>query len=84
MMAGHVAKLKQKMNRYRNTQGGRLTNLSKDVAAAKAKLRETERIAENLLSMAERARKMETDKEKVRESVCVCVCVSYGNGGRVL
>ena len=50
----------------RNGASKRLVNLSKDVRAAKEQLQERLDLATRLLQLAEKARSLETDKEKVQ------------------
>lgn len=65
-MAQHVSQLKARMSRVRNGASKRLVNLSKDVRAAKEQLQERLDLATRLLQLAEKARSLETDKEKVQ------------------
>jgi len=65
-MAQHVAKLKGRMANVRQGASRRLVNLSLDVRDARKKVKERLDLGQRLLQLAEKARALETDKEKVQ------------------
>lgn len=62
---GHYQQLKLRMNKFRGTQGQRLALLTKNASKAKTTLGEHVGLAERILTLAELARKLETEAEKV-------------------
>ncbi|KAJ8614620.1 hypothetical protein CTAYLR_008994 [Chrysophaeum taylorii] len=62
---GHFQHLKSRMNRFRQSQARRLTELTQNAHACKAKLGQRIELAERILVLAELARKLETEQEKV-------------------
>ena len=62
---GHFQQLKARMNRFRQAQGSRLAELVLDARLCKNKLSCQLALAERIILLAEFARKMETDQEKV-------------------
>mmetsp|Transcript_18533 Transcript_18533/g.43684 ORF Transcript_18533/g.43684 Transcript_18533/m.43684 type:complete len:535 (+) Transcript_18533:360-1964(+) len=61
----HFQDLKARMHRFRAKQGRRLTTLTKDAGETRRTLTDRMGVAERILKLAERARKLETDHEKV-------------------
>ena len=61
----HYQQLKLRMNKFRGTQGQRLSQLTKNASKSKATLGEHIQLAERILTLAELARKLETEAEKV-------------------
>lgn len=64
-LSAHFQGLKGRMNKFRDIQARRLTTLTKNARSAKSKLDNNVKLAERVLVLAEMARKLETDKEKV-------------------
>lgn len=62
---GHFQQLKARMNRFRQSQARHLTDLTQNVHACKSKLGGRIELAERILVLAELARKLETEQEKV-------------------
>ncbi|EGB10296.1 hypothetical protein AURANDRAFT_23262 [Aureococcus anophagefferens] len=62
---GHFQQLKARMNRFRTSQGKRLTELTQNAHACKKKISGRIGLAERILVLSELARKMETEQEKV-------------------
>ncbi|KAG5192465.1 flagellar associated protein [Tribonema minus] len=62
---GHFQRLRARMGAYREAQGQRLLELTRDARAAKGKLQEQLDLAERVLKLAELARKAETEAEKI-------------------
>ncbi|GFR42630.1 hypothetical protein Agub_g3566, partial [Astrephomene gubernaculifera] len=65
IMARHYAKLKSSMDAFRSGQSERLKQLSLASSAAMDTLKAKLAVAENVLKLAELARKYETEQEKV-------------------
>jgi len=61
----HFQHLKTRMNKFRDVQGRRLNELTKNANSAKSNLKDRISLAERILKMAELGRKMETEQEKV-------------------
>ncbi|CAN0257921.1 unnamed protein product, partial [Phaeothamnion confervicola] len=61
----HFQRLKTRMNAFRDGQSRRLADLTRDARAAKERLRRQAALAERILTLAELARKAETEQEKV-------------------
>lgn len=61
----HYQQLKLRMNKFRGTQRQRLSQLTKNASKSKATLGEQIQLAERILTLAELARKLETEAEKV-------------------
>uniref|UniRef100_A0A7S1CIL1 Dynein regulatory complex subunit 2 n=1 Tax=Bicosoecida sp. CB-2014 TaxID=1486930 RepID=A0A7S1CIL1_9STRA len=61
----HFQELKARMHRFRAKQAKRLTQLTKDAGEVRGTLGDRIGVAERVLKLAERARKLETDREKV-------------------
>lgn len=61
----HFQELKARMHRFRSKQARRLTTLTKDAGEVRTTLTDRIGVAERVLKLAERARKLETDHEKV-------------------
>jgi hypothetical protein len=64
-IAAHFLQLKSRMNRFRERQARRLTDLTKATAEARAKVAAKVQLAERILKQAELASKLETEQEKV-------------------
>merc|ERR550514_1386286 len=64
-ISAHFQELKSRMNRFRRTQAKRLAALTKNARRCKARLTEKKELAERILKLAELARKLETEQEKV-------------------
>lgn len=61
----HFQELKARMNKFRNAQKRRLTALTKSARGCKKKLGKHINLAQKILTLAELARKLETEQEKV-------------------
>lgn len=61
----HFQALKARMNKFRNAQKRRLTALTKSARSCKKTVGENIELAEKILTLAELARKLETEQEKV-------------------
>jgi len=61
----HFHQLKQRMNKFRAGQNHRLSDLTQNTTKAKVELKDKIELGERILSLAELARKLETDREKV-------------------
>jgi hypothetical protein len=64
-IAAHFLQLKSRMNRFRERQARRLTDLTKATAEARAKVAAKLQLAERILKQADLASKLETEQEKV-------------------
>jgi len=64
-IANHFLNLKTQMNKFRDGQAKRLSELTKNVDKCKTTLKERSKLAENILKLAELARKLQTEREKV-------------------
>jgi len=64
-IAKHFLNLKTQMNKFRDGQAKRLSELTKNVDKCKTTLKERSKLAENILKLAELARKLQTEREKV-------------------
>lgn len=64
-IGGHFQKLKAKMNRMRDDQKRRLTDLSTNARDAKKTLDEQLALCERILNLGELVRKLETERERV-------------------
>jgi len=62
---GHFQKLKARMNKLRDEQHKRLTNLTSNANNAKLKLDEEVKLANKILLLSELARQLETEHEKI-------------------
>ena len=62
---GHFQRLKNRMNRFRAAEARRLADLTQNVHKCKSKLNDRIELAERILVLAELARKLETDQEKI-------------------
>lgn len=62
---GHFQQLKLRMNKFREGQAQRLSVLTQNTSSAKTTLETNIQLGERILKLAELARKMETDREKV-------------------
>ena len=65
MIQGHFQQLKLRMNKFRDAEARRLSVLTQSTSAAKQVSEENIKLGERILKLAELARKMETDREKV-------------------
>ena len=61
----HFQELKARMNKFRNAQRRRLTALTKSARGCKKKITGHIELAQKILTLAELARKLETEQEKV-------------------
>jgi hypothetical protein len=64
-IAKHFLNLKTQMNKFRDGQSKRLQELTKNVDKCKTTLKERMKTAETILKLAELARKLQTEREKV-------------------
>lgn len=64
-ISAHFQALKGRMNKFRDMQAKRLSSLTKNARLAKGAVGSNRRTAERVLQLAEMARKLETDEEKV-------------------
>jgi len=64
-LSAHFQGLKARMTRFRDIQARRLVALTTNARTAKKELQDRVRLAERILVLAEMARKLESDKEKV-------------------
>merc|ERR1711937_867359 len=64
-IAKHFQELKAKMNRFRNEEKKRLTDLTQNARGCIKNLKDQLAVAENILKTAELCRKFETEREKV-------------------
>lgn len=64
-IAKHFLQLKSRMNKFRERQANRLTDLAKSTSEARKVLSEKLDKAERIIKLAELARKLETEQEKV-------------------
>merc|ERR1719194_337676 len=64
-IAKHFQELKAKMNRFRNEEKKRLTDLTKNARGCIKNLKDQLALAEKILKTAELCRKFETEREKV-------------------
>lgn len=62
---GHFQRLKSRMNTFRKGQGRRLAELTHNAHSCKDKLSKRVELAERIMVLAELARKLETEQEKV-------------------
>ncbi|KAJ1447925.1 hypothetical protein M885DRAFT_541035 [Pelagophyceae sp. CCMP2097] len=62
---GHFQQLKSRMDRFRGAQGRRLEELTQHAHACKSTIAGRIALAERILGLAELARKMETEQEKI-------------------
>ncbi|CAM9440632.1 unnamed protein product [Ectocarpus sp. 8 AP-2014] len=63
---GHFQHLKGRMNKFRAAQAKRLGELTQNANAVQNKLQEQQKMANQILTLAELARKTETEQEKAR------------------
>lgn len=64
-ISSHFQKLKRRMNRFRDGQKKRLLELTKAARNSKGTLKNNLGLAERILKLAELARKLETEQEKI-------------------
>merc|ERR1719409_258803 len=64
-IASHFQELKARMNKFRREQSRRLAALTKNARQCKMRLQSKKELAERILKLAELARKLETEQEKV-------------------
>lgn len=64
-IGGHFTQLKGRMNKFRQSQARRLSELTQNANASKSSLEGKIALAERILKLAELGRKMETEHEKV-------------------
>lgn len=64
-IGGHFQKLKARMNRMRDEQKRRLTDLSNNARNAKKSLDDQLELAERIINLGELVRKLETERERV-------------------
>eukprot|EP00767_Chilomastix_cuspidata_P002181 gnl/Chilomastix_cuspidata/2306.p1 GENE.gnl/Chilomastix_cuspidata/2306~~gnl/Chilomastix_cuspidata/2306.p1 ORF type:complete len:500 (-),score=215.20 gnl/Chilomastix_cuspidata/2306:84-1367(-) len=69
-VAQHVAQFKRRLQRFRQTQRRRKIRLSSEAHACLDVLGEQERVAQNVLRLAEMTSKLETEAERVRPGAC--------------
>jgi len=62
---GHFQRLKNRMNKFRSTEARRFADLTQNAHSCKQKLNDRIDTAERILVLAELARKLETDQEKI-------------------
>ena len=72
-IVAHFQQLKAKMNAFRAVQKKRLALLTVDARTTKKTLKGKMELAQRILTLAELARKLESEQEKVRACMRPCV-----------
>jgi hypothetical protein len=65
IISNHFQELKTRMNKFRSAQSSRLNALTQNARTAKSISTDKIKLAERILTLAELARKMETEREKI-------------------